>query len=226
MNILLKEIKLFSKQNWWIYIIFIVCLFFIWLTWKWNIIEVILVFIAHFFWDILMMMMWSYYAEKKFNYWAISQALWNIIFLLIGIYAIYKSSEWQYFLPTIAFIMWAIKTYFLQVKKIDIKVLNVYSIIFVNIIIFITYLYLNLFWNIYSYIQFLGFAIWSTWLIMQNTKNRYIYYVWWTALIALGSFIWIYYNYLDWNILWTSISYFLLPLTVVIFYLKNIKKHI
>lgn len=226
MNLLLREIRIFSKTNWWVYGAFFICLLIIWFTEKWSLVEVSLVFIAHFFWDLLMMMMWDYYSQKKFRQWAISQALWNFVFLLIWIYAIYKSSEWQYFLPTFAFIMWAVKTYFLQVKSKDIKFLNIYSIIYLNLIIFFIYLYFNLFWEIYSYIQFLGFVLWSIWMIIQEPKNRYIYYVLWTTLIALWSFIWVYTNYLDWNVLGTSVSYFLLPLTVVVYYLKNIKKHL
>ena len=226
MNILLKELKKFSKENWWIYIIFVFCLIFIWYTDKWDIIEVIFVFFAHFLWDLFMMMMWDYYWKKQLKNWAISQAIWNIIFLLIWIYAIFKSQEWQYFLPTFAFIMWAVKTYFLQVRQKDIKILNIYSIFLLNTIIFIFYIYYGLFETYYSVIQFFGFTIWALWLIMQDSKKRYIYYVFGTFLIALGSFIWIYYNFLDWEILWTSISYFLLPLTVVIFYLKNLKKYL
>ena len=226
MNILILEIKKFSKENWWIYIIFTICLITIWYTEKWSILEVVLVFCAHFLWDLFMMMMWEYYSKKKFKEWAISQALWNVVFLLIWIYAILKSSEWQYFLPTFAFIMWAVKTYFLQVKSKDIKFLNIYSVLIVNLAIFLIYIYFGLFNSYYSYIQFLGFTIWSSWLILQDSKNRYTYYVLGTFLIALGSFIWIYINFFKWIVLWTNISYFLLPLTVVIFYLKNLKKYL
>jgi len=226
MNILLKELKKFSKENWWIYVIFIFCLFVIWYTDKWDMVEVIFVFFAHFLWDLFMMMMWDYYWKKQLKNGAISQAIWNVIFLLIWVYAIYKSQEWQYFLPTFAFIIWAVKTYFLQVKQKNIKILNIYSIFLLNSIIFIFYIYYGLFETYYSVIQFFGFTIWALWLIMQDSKKRYIYYVFWTFLIALWSFIWIYYNFIDWKILWTSISYFLLPLTVVIFYLKNLKKYL
>jgi len=226
MNILLKELKRFSRENWWIYIIFIICLLVIWYTEKWNIIEVVLVFFFHFLGDLFMMMMWDYYGKKQFKKWAISQALWNIIFLIIWIYAIYKSNEWQYFLPTFAFIMWAVKTYFLQVREKDIRILNIYSVIILNSIIFFIYIYYWLFETYYSIIQFFGFTIWALWLIIQCSKKRYIYYVLGTFLITLGSFIWIYYNFVEWYILWTSISYFLLPLTVVVFYLKNFKKYL
>ena len=226
MNILIKEIKKFSKENWWVYIIFFIALTIIFITEKWNIFEVILVFVCHFLGDLLMMMMWHYYSVKDYKKGAISQAIWNIIFLIIGLYAIFSSGEWQYFLPTFAFIMWAVKTYFLQVKSKDIKFLNVQSVIFLNIIILIIYIYFNLFDTFYSVIQFVGFCIWATGLIIQESKKRYIFYVLGTFLIAVGSVIWVYYNFLDWNIKWTSISYFLLPLTVVVFYLKNIKKYL
>ena len=226
MNTLLKEIKSFSKQNWWIYIVFIICLIVIFITEKGSLLEVTLIFISHFLWDLLMMMMWGYYADKKFKEWAISQALWNIVFLLIWIYAIFKSAEWQYFLPTFAFIMWAVKTYFLQVKSKDLKFLNVQSVVLLNVFIAGIYIYFNLFESYYSVIQFIGFCIGSSWLILQKSKPRYIFYVLGTFLIWVGSAIWVYINFLDWNVLWTSISYTLLPLTVVVFFLKNIKKYL
>lgn len=225
MKLLLEEIKKFSRQNWWIYIIFLICLSIIWYTEKWSILEVSLVFFAHFIWDLLVMMMWEYYSKKQFQHWAISHILSNFTFMLIWLYAVFYTWEWQYFLPTFAFMMWGIKTYFLQVKSKEIKFLNVHSVLLMNFIIFLIYIYFGLFWDLYSYIQFFGFVIWSTGLIIQDNKKRYFYYVLWTFLIALGSFIWIYVNYLDWIILGTSISYFLLPLTVVVFYLKNIRKY-
>ena len=56
-NVFYKELRLFSKANWWVYIIFILCLFTIWYTNKGNIYEVSLVFISHFLGDLLVMMM-------------------------------------------------------------------------------------------------------------------------------------------------------------------------
>jgi len=170
MNILIKEIKNFSRQNWWVYIIFLICLLIIWYTEKWSILEVTLVFFAHFLWDLLAMMMWDYYSKKEFKYWAISHISSNIVFMFILLYAVFYSLEWQYFLPNIAFILWWIKTYFLQVKSKDIKILNLYTLLFVNLVIFVIYVYFDLFWEFYSYIQFLGFVLWSTCMIIQKNK--------------------------------------------------------
>lgn len=225
MNIIFQELKNFSKQNFWVYIMLIIYLFIIWATEKWSILEVFIVFIVHFIWDLCLMMMWSYYAKKNFTYWAISQVLWASVFFLIWIYAIFKSWEWQYFLPNIAFIMWSVKTYYLQVKSKDIKFLNIYSVLIVNFIILLIYLYFWLFTSLYSFIQFIGFCLWSSALILQDSKKRYTYYIIATMIIAIWSFIWIIQNYQIWNIVWTSVSNFLLPLTVVIFFLRNFKKY-
>ena len=111
MNIFIKELKLFSKQNWWIYIIFIICLFIIYKTGSWNIIEVCLVFMFHFIWDVFVMMMWDYYSKKE-NKKALYSQIWSfIIFWIIWIYAWLSAWKWSYLVPQILF-FWPIIKWF------------------------------------------------------------------------------------------------------------------
>ena len=86
MNLLLKEIKKFSKQNWWIYILFFLALVVVIYTWKWNIIEIILLFIANFFANICIMAMQNSFSNKNPKIGTLYQVLWTFIFLILWIY--------------------------------------------------------------------------------------------------------------------------------------------
>ena len=87
MNIFLKEIRNFSRDNWWLYIIFFICISLIWYTNTGNIFEISVVFFLHFLWDIFMMMMGEYYANWEKRKGSISQILSVIVFTFIWIYA-------------------------------------------------------------------------------------------------------------------------------------------
>ncbi len=130
MNLLLKEIKLFSKQNWWIYIIFIICLFIIYKTGSWNLVEISLIFALHFLWDAFMMMMWDYYANKDYKKWTLSQIWGFTTFFVIWLYAWLSNWKWNYLLPQTVFIWPAIKWYFEEVKNKKSKILDYKIVLF------------------------------------------------------------------------------------------------
>lgn len=221
MNLLIKELKKFSKQNWWIYAIFIICLFIIHKTETWNIIEVFLVFLFHFIWDICVMMMWGFYSKKE-NKKALYAQIWSfIIFWLIWIYAWMTDWKWSYIVPQILF-FWPIIKWF----NIKIKWLNSYFMIVVWIFVFILYYYLWLIENISVIIQILWFIIFPTSLIINNNKYKYFWTLIWIFLIFIWSWIMLYNWFVESKVVWTDLSYTLLPLTVLIYYIKLIKKYI
>jgi len=221
MNIILKEIKQFSKQNWWIYILFIISLFIIYKTNSWSLIEVALVFIFHFFWDIFVMMMWDFYSKKQEKK-ALYAQIWSfIIFWLIWIYAWITSNKWSYLVPQILF-FWPIIKWF----KPDIKWLNSFFMLWIWIFVLILYYYLWLIHSIIILIQILWFIIFPISLIIKNSKKRYFWSLLWILLIFLGSASMLYSWFLEWKVIWTDLSYTLLPFTVFIYYLKLIKKYI
>lgn len=226
MNIFLKEIKDFSKNNRWIYLIFLLCLFFIHKTNSWNIIEITLVFLFHFLWDIFMMMMWDYYSKKEINKWSLSQIWWFLTFLLIWLYSWLKNWKWNYLLPQALFIWPSLKWYFNDLKNKKIKFID-YKIVLVFWIIII-YIYYK-FWlieNIWYLIQIIGFITFSLALVLENEKNKYLWSLIWIWFTTLWSSIILYYSFTQKNVVWTDISYTLLPLTVFAFYLKNFKKYL
>jgi hypothetical protein len=67
-KILLKEIKIFAKSNWWIFVIFTLCLAIIYKTNTGNIFEISSVFVLHFSGDLAVMMMLYYFSIKNNKY--------------------------------------------------------------------------------------------------------------------------------------------------------------
>jgi hypothetical protein len=221
MNIILKEIRLFSKQNWWIYILFIFSLFIIYKTNSWNLFEVALVFIFHFFWDICVMMMWDFYSKKQEKK-ALYAQIWSfIIFWLIWIYAWISSWKWSYLVPQILF-FWPIIKWF----KPNFKWLNSFFMLWVWIFVLIMYYYLWLIHSLTVFIQILWFIIFPISLIIKNNKTKYFWSLLWIFLIFLGSSSMLYSWFIEWKVIWTDLSYTLLPFTVFIYYIKLIKKYI
>lgn len=213
----LKEIIQFSKDNWWIFIIFFICLLIIWYTNTWNIYEVFLVFSIHFIWDIFMMIMWKYYILWENKKWNIFQISSTSIFTFLWFYAWIFNWKWHYLRPQLLFIFAWIK-WFISHKISDFYKNIIFIILFI-ITLFI-YFYFSLFIDLSSTIQIIWFLSLSTGLFIQN-KNIIFF---WILFITIWSFLSIYVSFLNSNIKWIDISYFLLPLTVLVFYVKSLWK--
>jgi len=225
-KLLLSEIKIFSKTNWGIYIIFVLCLVIIYKTNTWNIFEISTVFIFHFLWDLFVMIMIYYFSIKNNKKWLLFQVLNFLVFFSIWIYAWLTAWKWHYLLPNLAFILPSIKGYFLLFKNKNLRFLNWKLSILVNIVIFIINYYLWLFNSLANIIQIIWFSLFSIWLILKKEKYKDIVSMLWIWFITLWSFIAIYKSFLIWDIKWVDISYALLPLTVLVFYIRNFKKNI
>lgn len=221
---LIHEIKSFFKTNWWIFVIFILSLIIIYKTNSGNIYEIITVFVLHFSWDLAVMMMFYYFSIKNNKYWVWFQIVQFTVFTLLWIYAWISFGKWHYLLPQIVFILPSIKGYFIEFKGKNIKFLNWKLSLFLNIFILVIDYYLWLFNSIYSIIQIFWFFFFSFALILENKKKNYIFSLVWIFLITLWSFLSVYNSFLVSNIKWIDISYFLLPLTVLVFYIKSFKK--
>ena len=220
-NWLIKELKIFLKNNWWIFIIFFICIFLIYKTNSWNIYEVSLLFVFHFLWDLCVMMIGDYYSNKEERKWLLAQVGSFTIFGLIWIYAGYFQWKWSYLAPQILFIWPIIKWFNKKLSWINYKFIS-----FVWILLFIAYYYFSIISNIWTFIQVLWFIIFPISLILKNDKKRYFWNLIWIWFIFLGSVFMLYQWFIHKNIIWTDLSYTLLPFTVFVFYLKNLKKYI
>ncbi len=227
MNIFWKEFKNFCKSNWWIFLIFFVCLVIIYKTESWNVFEIFFVFLLHFLWDLFVMMMGAYMVEKKYKEASISQVFSSIIFLFLWIYAWLFSWKWIYLLTSFPFLLTTCNGYFKNIKVNSIyKFFDYRLLIFINVIILIIEYCLWIINSFHSTIQALWFAIFSTSLVINNDKIKYFTWLTWIWFIALGSWFTTYFSFLANNVKWIDVSYFLLPLTVFVFYFKNIKRYL
>ena len=165
--------------------------------------------------------MWDYYSKNE-NKKALRSQVWSfLIFAIIWIYAWITAWKRSYLLPQLLFVWPIVKGYFTKIKFIDYKFITV-----VWIIVLITYWQLWLIYNIWVLIQILWFIIFPISLVLEKDNIKYFWSLIWIFCIFLGSFVLLYNWFLEKNIIWTDLSYTLLPFTVFIFYLKNIKKYV
>ncbi len=200
-----EEIKKFSYTYWWVYIIFFSALFLIYFSNIGNILEIIAMFSIHLLWDIFTMMMLVAYADKKLK--------------LVWIYTGLMEGVWIYLIATSIFGLASIKQFLYYVYRLDIKIINIYSIIFVNILSIFIYIYLNFYINIFIWIQIFGFSFFSTSLVMwikDNQKLKYMLWLIWVFLITLGSALVFIESWKTWKIIGADISFTLLPLTILL----------
>lgn len=226
MNILWQEIKNFSRENWWVYLIFFICIWFIYKTGTGNVLEISIVFFFHFMGDIFMMMMGEYYKLWDKRKWSISQGLSVIMFTIIGIYAYFYNGKINYLVSQIMFGFSSIKVYIEDVLWKKIAFFSQTTSLILGLITFWIYWYFDIVhtWN--AWMQIVWFFSFANALILTNEKHRYFWSLFSISIIALSSWVETYLSYLAGNIKWIDISFTLLPLTVFVFYFKNITSYL
>lgn len=225
LNLFFSKIVDFSKKNWWIYLILAICLVIVYITWNWSLIEIIIMFLANFLWNLFIMIMQDYYSSWNNKYWAINQILWVAIFTSISIYWYIFKSQSQYLLWQIMYILAALNTVSFFVLKKDLKILNEYTFIPINIIlllIFINYIPHENF----HILQAIWFSFITTWLVSVKDIVRYWLNIIWIWVLTLWSLLWVVISYNLWNLDWIALWYFLLTWTVFIFYIKLLPSYL
>lgn len=226
MNEIIIELKKFLKEEYWVFIIFFICLFFIFKTNTWNVYEILIVFIFHLIADICMMITWKSYSHWKMKVWSKFQLIGNNIVNLIAIYSWIINWKWNYLATQIWFTISAFWNYFKFYKNKSIDLFNARNLIIISIFVSFFYIY---FWFIDSYhylIQYIWLVIFPIWLTISNDNLKYYVCLLWNFIITLWSFLILWNSYKNANIVWVDISFTLLPLTVLISYLKNLKYHL
>lgn len=225
MNLLLNELKIFSRENFWVYIILLIALTIVYITWKWNIIEIILLFFTNFLWNIFIMVMQKNYSAWNNKIWSIYQITSNVIFTLVSMYWFIYLDQAQYIVWQLAYILASVKNLVYFNFNKELKILSEYSFIPLNIILFSLFIkYFGI--EIFSILQAIWFCLITTWLVSIIDKNRYWLNVVWIWFLTLWSLLWVIYSFNWWNLDWIALWYFTLTGTVFIYYLKLIKKYI
>lgn len=210
----------FSRQNWWIYLILAFCLLLVYLTWNWSLVEIVILFLVIFLWNLFIMIMQDYYTSWNNKSWAINQIISVTIFTLVSLYSYFYKWQYQYLIWQDMYILAAVNTLAFFVFRKDLKrVFNEYSFLVVNLVLLILFIKFVPNENS-SIIQAIWFSLITSWLVSYKDKIRYWLNVFGIALLTFWSLLWSVSSYLAWSLNWVDLWYFLLTWTVFIFYIK------
>ena len=225
MNIrfILSYIQSFSRANLWIYLVFLLWITVIGFSDKGNIFAISIIFISHCAADIAMMMMGDLDGRGKHRDARIAQGVSFLIFTAIGIAAIITKGEWQYMLPQILYGMSAVYAYQRDRSKIEITPLRWGIFLGATMLIIGCMWYYQTFTSIASFLQAVGFLMMPVVLLFENAKERIFGLITTLGCLILGSFLACLHSWVLGDISGYQISYFLLPLTVFIFFLRNFR---
>ena len=235
----IKELKNFSRENWWVYLLFILLIIFVIFMDLWSPLEITLVFLANFIANIWIMVMQSNYTAKNNKLWSIYHIWATLIFLFISLYWFIVHDQSQYIIWQIAYSLAAIKAFSFYNFKKDLNFINEKSFVILNLVLFSFFSYklelLNI-ENITNNLPFITQALWfsliTTGLVSIKDKLRYWFNVVWIFLLSswslwltINSVLWIYPSEsasLDAIAIW----YFILTLTVFVYYIKLLPKYL
>lgn len=235
---LINELKNFSKWNWWIYVLLIIALIIVYITGKWNLLEIIILFLANFLWNLFIMVMQANYTAKNNKIGAIYQISSVTVFTILSVYSAIKLDQSQYIIWQLCYILAALKAFSFYNFWKEIKFLNSWSLwvlnaILISIFIFFAWEQINL-WlfnlnfnvELWSILMALWFSFVTSWLVSINDKLRYWLNIIWVIWIVAWSWLLLVLSYMNWNIDWISLWYFILTSTVLVYYTKLLPKYL
>ena len=208
---------------------FLLSLIFIFFTDSGSILEISLVFIVYFFADLCIMIMVSLMEENDYKTASIFQLLGNIVFTLLFLYHFIINGQGQYILGSIGFLLWVWKNISLYHYKRDISWINNFFLITLNIVIYVwAYIIFDPELTGQLVLQTVWITLFTWCLVMKDAYPRARYFQGFIGLsfLVLGSWYGIYLEYLGANIYGVTVSYFLMPLTVLLVYAWSFKKYI
>lgn len=221
----LKELKKFSYENWWVFILLFSALLIVWITNNWNLIEILFLFLANLIANLFIMVMQNNYSNKKNKIWSTYHILATSIFALISIYWLIYLDQYQYIIWQITYWLAAIKAFTFYNYSKDLKFLSEKTFILINLLLFIIFIkYID--YKNFQILQAIWFSLITTWLVSINDNLRYWLNIIWIFSLILWSLWWVIYSFNYWNLDWIALWFFILTLTVFIYYIKLIKKYI
>jgi hypothetical protein len=237
MDIFLKELKNFSKENWWVYCLLIITLWVVIYTNTGNPFSITLLFFTNFIWNLFIMAAMNSYSEKNNITWVLYHVIATLTFTWLGIYGFIFQDQFQYIFWQIAYLLAALKAYMYYNYQKDIKILNEKTFVGLNVILFWIFLYFfpfqtqNILIN-FAMLQALGFSFATTGLVSINDKFRFWFSYIGSGLIMSGSAIWVYVSYMssisnpEISIDGIALWFCLLSMTVFVYFSKLLKKYI
>ena len=167
------------------------------------------------------------YTNKNNTIWALCHLGATASFTSVSLYGFIVLDQSQYILWQICYILTTIKSVSFYKFNKDFKFLNEKLLIFVNILVFAAFI--KFFYESEQYftiIQWLGFSAVTIWLVSTSDKLRYYLSLLWVVWITSGSLIGVINSYISVSIDGIALGYFILTLTVFVFYLKLLPNYI
>jgi len=228
-----QELKLFSRENWWIFPIFFLAIGLVYFTQTWNISELAVLFLLNFLWNVFVMIMQKNYTHDEFKIGSLFHVLLTIIFSWLSIYGLLVNGQSQYLLWQVMYILAATKAFAFYYFHKNITLFRGRTFFFINIILLAIFIYYFEFFNnasissqYYALIQWAWFALVTTGLVSLNDTFRYYMSYIGAGFITLWSFISVINSYVLGAVDWVAFWYFLLTLAVVIYYTKLLPKYL
>lgn len=234
----LQELKNFSRSNWWVYVLLAIALVIVYITWRWNMLEIFILFLANFLWNLFIMVMQANYTAKNNKIWAIYHVSATSVFTIISIYWLIVLEQSQYIIWQLTYILAALKAFTFYNFNKNIKFINTASVWLINIILFIFFITfawknievawlfnININVELWTILMALWFSFVTSWLVSINDTIRYWLNIVWVLGIVVWSWILLVLSYMSWNIDWISLWYFILTSTVLVYYIKLLPKY-
>lgn len=224
-DVFIQEIKSFSKENWWVYAILAVCLTIVYKTWNWNLLEIFILFLANFLWNLFIMIMQDFYTDWKNKKWAINQLMSVTIFTTLSIYWLIINWQFQYLIWQGMYILAAMKTLAFFVFEKDLRLLNENTFLVINFLLFLVFINYIPHEN-YAILQALWFSLITSWLVSIKDKIRYWLNLFWIFALTSWSLWGVIISYINKDLDWMALGFFLLTWTVLVFYIKLLPNYI
>lgn len=224
-DIFIKELKNFSKDNWWVYIILIICLWIVYKTGKWDITEIIILFIANFLWNLFIMIMQDFYTAEKNKKGAINQLVSVSIFTTLAIYGLFSKGQFQYIIWQFMYILAAAKVFSFYIFEKDLRILNENTFLVINFLLFLVFVNFIPHDN-FHILQALWFSLITSWLVSIKDKVRYWLNLFGIFALTAGSLWGVIISYLTLELDWIALWFFLLTGTVFVFYIKILPNYL
>lgn len=216
---LILQFKVFSKENWWIYLLLAATIGVVMVTWKGNLLEIVILFSINLLGAICNMLMMSSYKNKQFSEGSIFILTANTLYTILSLYAWIHDGDMQYIFWQLSFLLTWIKVFLLYTYNKDISLINFKSIFVLNIwVMSILLFYIGM--SVPVLIQSLWIFAITLGLALVNDTNRYFVIVFWNLLVVSGSILLLGENYFDGKIQWVTVAYMLLWLSTFVYYLK------
>jgi hypothetical protein len=224
----LSEVSQFSKTNWWVYIIYCLLLCIVLFRNMNSLLVVVLISILYFVADIFIMMMSDAYSRQAYQQGSYFQFTALFIFFSLKLYTGFRHEGWHFLASDPIYFLAAIKNYRSAVRPNAMSYINGASMSLLSLILLLVLLILkNKFPDakilLYpaQWIQTFGFFLFAIALSTSGQRLRYKISLLALSAMVCGSGWEIYNEILDGHLTGLDLSYVLMPLTVLVFYLKQ-----